>query len=313
MNLDLDPALAKLAAAQASTFSRAQAIAHDLNDHAAEVRVRRGWLTIEAPGVYGLVGVAPSWRRSLWIAHLAVGPLSWLSHQAAAAILGVEGFPRGPVVLTAKHPNHVRVRGAVIHQSTDINERWVMTKPGWPPMTTGARLFVDLAAVCRYLRLLTALDTARSAGIVTIEDVAVALQALARRGKPGVRVLARVLDELGPKEPIPVSVLERMLFGQLERAGLPRPIKQFPLPGRQAIRGCADGGYTDAMMILEADGRRWHDRLRDLKRDRERDNEATRAGYVTLRFLHEWITSDPGGVIETVRETRRMRLALLAA
>ena len=124
--------------------------------------------------------------------------------------------------------------------------------------------------------------------------------------------MTRILDERGPGLMAPASELEHLMLRALDAAGLPRPVAQHPFPGRQVIAGCVDAAYPDARIILEADGRRWHSRVRDLVRDRARDNEAARAGWQTLRFMTDELRSDPVGVAETVGETRRMRLEAAA-
>src|SRR3546814_14816748 len=86
---------------------------------------------------------------------------------------------------------------------------------------------------------------------------------------------------------------------------------QIPLPGRGPTRGIADGGYLDAQIVLEADGRRWHGRLKAARRDRERDAQVVRAGWVPLRFVYEQLVHDPAEVCAVVAETRATRLALL--
>jgi very-short-patch-repair endonuclease len=65
-------------------------------------------------------------------------------------------------------------------------------------------------------------------------------------------------------------------------------------------------------MLLEADGRRWHTRIRDLRRDHERDAEVARAGWITLRFMHEQLVGAPGEVAATVADVRQVRLVQLA-
>src|SRR3546814_15986099 len=86
---------------------------------------------------------------------------------------------------------------------------------------------------------------------------------------------------------------------------------QIPLPGRGPTRGIADGGYLDAQIVLEADGRRWHGRLKAARRDRERDAQVVRAGWGPLRFVYEQLVHDPAEVCAVVAETRATRLALL--
>jgi very-short-patch-repair endonuclease len=61
-------------------------------------------------------------------------------------------------------------------------------------------------------------------------------------------------------------------------------------------------------MLLEADGRRWHTRVRDIRRDHERDSEAARVGWVTLRFVYEQLVSAPDDVAATVADVRQVRL-----
>lgn len=99
------------------------------------------------------------------------------------------------------------------------------------------------------------------------------------------------------------------MFDALAAARLPVPRRHFPLPGRGAVEGTVDAAYPDARLIVEADGRRWHTRIRDLLRDHDRDAEAARAGWQTLRFLYERITESPDEVAATVADVLRVRLA----
>lgn len=155
----------------------------------------------------------------------------------------------------------------------------------------------DLRAIAprRELRLI------HGVGMMALTDVA-------RRGKPGVALLSRALEERGPGYVPPGSELEARLLAALTRAGLPEPVRQIQLPGRGAIEGIVDAGYADARLLLEADGRRWHTRLTDRLRDSQRDAEASRAGWLTLRFLYEQITQEPDEVASAVAETRAIRL-----
>jgi Protein of unknown function (DUF559) len=120
-----------------------------------------------------------------------------------------------------------------------------------------------------------------------------------------------VLDERGPGCLPPQSELEDRVFGLLAAAGLPAPARQFPLPGRGALTGLVDAAYPDVRLVIEADGRRWHTRIRDLRRDHLRDSEAARAGWQTLRFIYEEIVGDPDHVAATVADVRRVRSAQL--
>jgi hypothetical protein len=135
--------------------------------------------------------------------------------------------------------------------------------------------------------------------------------ALSRRGKAGIATIGALLDERAAGPPPAASQLERLLLAAIDRYGLPRPELQFAFPGRQAVHGCVDAAYPAVAVALEADGRRWHARRADLRRDRARDNEAIRAGWVTLRFMDPELRNDQAGVAATILETldRRTRQA----
>ena len=94
------------------------------------------------------------------------------------------------------------------------------------------------------------------------------------------------------------------------RAAGARPPDSASWPGprggtrRRQLQRCA-------RVILEADGRRWHTRIRDLAEDHVRDAEAARVGWETLRFVYEQIAEEPEEVCATVADVRAVRLGLL--
>jgi hypothetical protein len=267
-------------------------------------------LLLRAPGVYVLPGHPDCWEQRLWIGLLAAGPGVSVSHEAAAELHGLEGIVRGRLSYTGPHPIHHRVRGAVVHQITDVLPHHLTSIDSFP-VTTVPRTVVDLAATLSPTRLRHVLEDTTHKRLATYADTGSVLREVARRGKPGVLKLARVLDALTSDRCVPTTQLERDLFALLTGAGEPLPVAQFPFPGRQVVRGCTDGAWEDAMLIVEADGRAWHTRIADIRRDRDRDNEAARAGWATLRFLYEHIVSDGPNVVGTIHETRVRRLELL--
>ena len=111
---------------------------------------------------------------------------------------------------------------------------------------------------------------------------------------------------------MPGSQLERKLLQLLRRGGEPAPRLQVPLPGR-SLDGLVDCCYERARLMVESDGRRWPARITQMKRDYERDAAAAQAGYLTLRVLHEHVVGDPAGTLSTIRNTRLIREAQLAA
>ena len=258
------------------------------------------------PGVYAMAASPPTWSQDLWAAYLAVGR-GVVSHETALLIHGVDDrhVPRYPLTFTVSHGDHHWVPRTFVHQIDDVLTHHVCERDGLP-VSVPARAIVDLAAVVGRRRLGDVVDVVTDR-LTTITQISVCAAEIARPGKRGLGKLAAVLDERGPGHVPPQSELENRLFAVLAAAGLPAPVRQFPLPGRGAVTGLVDAAYPDVRLILEADGRRWHTRIRDLRRDHLRDAEAARAGWQTLRFLYEEIVGDPGHVAATVADVRRAR------
>jgi hypothetical protein len=291
-----------LAARQRGAFARWQLVDAGIDDAAIHRRLATGhWLTVR-PGVYELAGLPPDAEQPLWVAWLAVGPDAVVSFEAAAERHGLAPVPPGRLVFTTRHGDHHRLAGVTVHQLRDLLPHHVGEVRGLPT-TTVARTIVDLGAVLGVERLRRLVEAAVLERRTTDEAIAVTLGDVARHGKRGMRRVAAVLAGRAPGDPVPDSELERMLLGALRRGGCPEPVPQHPHPGRSTGRGRVDFAYPEARVVLEADGRRWHQRLADMKRDRARDNEAARAGWVTLRFLWEELTHDPDDVARAVLET----------
>jgi len=308
-------AVRDLAQSQDGVVSRAQLIGCGVPRRTVDRLPDSNWTQLH-PAVFVAAGVPETWERRLWAARLAVGDPTAVSHEAAGRILGFRTFDRSDVVaLSAPRGDHHRIEGAVVHQIGDLfafPDQIVAMSSGLP-VTSPARTFVDLSAVLRPGRLAYTLEDAITAKKVSVEAVSETLFRVARKGKPGVRKLLRALSAYTPGEPIPGSHLERRLLALLRAAGEPLPALQVPLPGRGGAAGLVDFCYLASKVILEVDGRRWHARVSQLKKDHDRDAQAAAAGYVTLRLMHEHVVGDPTGTVRLVRTTRMTREAQLAA
>ncbi len=303
-----DPRIARLAARQAGTFSRAQALALGMTDSSILRRIRSGRWVVLHPGVYILAGAPPAWHSEVWAAALAAGSMATVTHETALRLHGSPHVPPRPITLTVPHGAHPRVAGAVVHQIDDLRVGDVLRTEGLP-VSNPARAVVEVAATIGRRRLGRVVDDLVFDRRTTYDAVGVALARVARPGKPGVAALAATLDERSEQAVPSASVLEQALFAALVAGGLPAPSPQRALPGPGAVAGLVDGAYDDCRLIIEADGRRWHTRVEQLRRDHERDAEAARAGWQTLRFLYEQVTGDPDGVCAVVADVRAVRLA----
>jgi very-short-patch-repair endonuclease len=304
-----DARLALIASRQAASFSFAQALATGFPRATISRRLARGTWERRHPGVFALAGSEPTWSQRLWVAWLAAGGDSVLTHETSALLHGAERLPSSPVVLTNPHGWHHHIDGVFVHQIDDLVDPHRTTHWGLP-VSTPARCVVELGATQTTAVVGRVADDLVRLRRTTFARIARVLADVTRPGKPGLERVGRVLEErMGGVVP-PGSELERALFAALEAGGLPRPERQVRLPGT-GIAGLVDGAYSDAKLILEADGRRWHARVEAARADRERDAQAARAGWQTLRFVYEQIVHDPAEVCAVVAETRAARLSLL--
>lgn len=238
----------------------------------------------------------------------SAGPRCWSSATSHEAVLSFESAARihglstvsadGPTVLTVRHSGWVRLPRIVVHQINDLAPHHVVHVDGFP-VTSVPRTLVDLAAIWRRGRLRLAVEDAVAAKRTTDAAIGAVLRSVARRGKPGVRNLTAVLDERGPGTAPPASQLERDFFALVRRSPLPDPHRQYPLPRRDGVRNLSDAAWSEVKLIVEVDGRRWHQRLADMKRDRDRDLKAAAAGWQVVRLLYEHVVGAPD---ETIRE-----------
>lgn len=302
-----------MAAAQAGAISRRQLLADGMSRSSIQRRLRNGALVAVLPGVYVVAGSPDTLARRRWVAVLAVGGEPVFSFDSAARIQRLSNVAdRGPVVLTVPHSGSQTLPGIVVHQIDDLAADHVEQVGPWR-VTTVPRTIVDLAATWRSGRLGLTLDDAVTAKQTTIEEVGACLRSVARRGKPGVRLLTELLDGHRPGEPVPASQLERDWFRLVDRSPLPRPVRQHPLPRTDGVRGLVDSAWPPVKLIVEVDGRRWHQRIKDMKRDRDRDLQASALGWQVLRPLHEHVVGAPEETLREIVATYEIRARQLGA
>jgi hypothetical protein len=307
-----DARLALTASRQAGAFSFQQAIRAGFPRATISRRLASGAWVRSFVGVYSFGGAPRTELSALWHAILAIGPAAVITHETGALAQGAERLPESPLTFTVPHRWHHRLPGVFVHQIDDLVP-WHCTRWRGLPISKPSRCVVELGATQPEAVVGRVLDDLIQLRRTTMVEVSRVFADVLRPGKPGMVTIGRVLDARGDGHVPPASELERLLFGTLEAGGLPAPVRQIVLPGRErgGIRGIADAGYPDAKVLLEADGRRWHLRMAASRQDRERDAQVIRDGWVPLRFLHEQLVDDPAEVCAVVADTRADRLRLL--
>jgi hypothetical protein len=314
MNDDTEPhrhrRVATLAQDQHSCFTYHQAIGSGFTRSAILRMLRMGVWERVTDGIYRPAGAPLSWEAEVMAAVLGV-PGSVAAFQTAARLRTLPTFAATrPELAVMRHTNHEE-RLAIVHELKDLAAADV-AMVGPIPVTTVARTIVDLAAIHRRPRLERVLDDALVRRLTTVDEVSRVLERVARRGKPGVRLLRALLAARAEGLVLPTSELERTFYKLLDDSTLPVATRQWHAPWWDSPAGHVDAAWPDYGVIAEVDGRRWHSRDQDDERDKFRDGVAARHGFHVRRFSHRQVTEDGAwvlGVLEGLLRSRMHRSA----
>lgn len=240
-------------------------------------RLRREWVTVH-PGVYVTHTGPLTWLQRAWAAVLDAAP-AVLSHQSAVQAVLHNGS--GPIHISVDRRRRVTRRpGVVVHYRSDLDD--VALYNSHPPRMRLEDAVVELAAGAEDTKSAVAyFADAVQARITTADRLLDALNARlrVRHSEFLRRVLADVRDGA-------CSALEHRYLVAVERAhGLPTGARQKE--SASGRRGLRDVVYEDWGVIVELDGRLFHDNATSYDRDLERDLDAAaaedlrtvRAGY----------------------------------
>ena len=307
MRRDVDAQVEVIAALHAGAFSTEHVRSVGGDRKLAKRRVDAGRWLRRPGGTFVLAGVPETLDQRRHLALLGAGGGARLTHESAGELHGLDGVPRGLIVVSVPHSKRLILPSVVVHRIDDYEPDDHATIGGFPA-TTAARTLLDLAAVVSPLRHRRATEHAITERLTTFAELGDVLARTRRQGKTGVGRLMTTLDELSGRAPA-ASELERQLERVAAMAGV-RGVRQFPLPwDAEPMVGLVDLAVPESRLLLEADGRRWHARLEAMERDRRRDRLALRAGWETIRFMYRDLVHDPRGAAEDIRVIHRRRLA----
>jgi hypothetical protein len=287
---DLDRAIDGLARRQHGAFHRRQAVRKGATRYTIEGRLGNGrWVRLAGSDVFALPSHPGTWLRQAMAATLCV-PDGAVAERAAAALHRFPGFNRGGIpVVTRRGTTHDSPFGPV-RESTTVGRFTVVEGIR---VVSRADCLVQLAPLLGAPDLDALLDDVAGADRHLLDAFRERYVALAHSRIAGIGDIRAVLAERGDGYVPPRSVLERRLrslFGGLP--SIPTPTWEATPPWWEPGEHRVDGLIEDWNLIVEADGRRWHTRVRDFERDRWRDNEAAIHGHHVMRFSFHQLTRE---------------------
>jgi len=287
-----------MAAAQHGLVSDKQALAAGLSPSSIHHRVRTGRWERILPRVYRISGAPDSWGQRLMAACLWAGEGSAVSFAPAAALWGIEGFPRRTVEISTVANLKPRGRDMVVHRMDGNLLKDLVVIDGIP-VTSIRRTLLDLAGA-KHRRAEIALDRALRKELTSLGQMCLFYEEEWTRGRRGIAILRDLLAQRVPGQAPTDSDLELELLRLIKRAGLPRPVTQHPVDAG-GITLHPDLAYPEIKLAIECDGYAWHNDREARDRDNDRDIMLQTAGWTVLRFSWTKIHYQPAQVIAVLR------------
>lgn len=296
----MDRQMALVAGTQLGLLTHRQTIDAGLTDEGIQWRLDTGrWRRVHR-GVYAVAGAPHSWEQDVLAACLAAGAGAVTSHRSAAVLWELDGVSRDVVEISVPRPLTHRLRGVVVHRSTDIDRTTPAVRAGIG-VTSPMRTLVDLGAVVPPWIVERGLDHALSRRLVTVVGLRRELDIVARKGRRGAGVLRALLDERSDCHLGPESVLEARMLRLCRDHGLPVPVCQFEVRLGQRLLGRVDFAVPHLRLAIEVDGYEHHSTLAAFQRDRVRQNDLVAAGWTVLRFTWDDVTRRPEKVAAAIQ------------
>jgi very-short-patch-repair endonuclease len=279
----IDSVIAAFARRQHGVVTTAQLAGAGVSRNAIRLRERRGLLTRLHQGVYRLGPTHSPFADSMAATLACAGVLS---HQSAAALLGIRRPERGPVHVTVTRGHARKRKGLVIHRTRHLRPDEVTTWKGITT-TTAARTLLDLATELPTKHLTRAIEEAQIQRHLDHSSLADAVDnARGHRGRSALRAATTTNPKLTRSE------AERRLLELIRAAELPEPETNRRVGGYEV-----DVLWPVDRLVVEVDGFAFHGGREAFERDRRRDAELTAAGFRVARVTWRQIADEPEALV----------------
>lgn len=292
--------------------TRSHLLAAGMGRAALESAVARGDLVRLRRGVYA-PGPLPSRGRHLlrdgrpdlsYVAEVRAVLLSLGADAVAAgrtaAVLWAMDMLVEPTAVEVRVPrsrSRVQLKGVTVTRSAaEAAVQLAVLGLDPLPVLSAVDTVLELAATRKEREAVVIADSALRRGLVTVDELWAGLAAQARR--PGNARVRRVLALVDPKSG---SVLESILRYLLVKNGL-HPSSQYVFRDGKRFLYRVDFCFEAERLVVEGDGRRWHDPDDARRTDRHRDNGLARRGWKVLRFTWAEVKDSPAYVLACVRD-----------
>lgn len=291
-------AISDLAATQYGVFAVGQLAELGVTRRWLDNLVRRNVVRRVGSGVYAMTGSPATWHQQLQIGLLVLGDGSWVSHRAAAKLLGLDRTKDSePVEFTTLRAARNRACPYRVHSTTSMPPLDHVPVDGLR-CTSGTRTVLDLAhARVTRTALEAAIDSAVRLGWSSPIAIATRLAEFRGPGRYGSPLLDRLMVEAGGH-----TMLERRFLELVRRAGLPRPLTLVIHQRNGNTVARVDFLFEPYGVVVETDGKLGHSSSSERAKDAQRRGELEDLGRRVYQYTWEDVTARPGYVERTLTE-----------
>jgi hypothetical protein len=284
----------KHAAGNHGIISRVEALALGMTNRTIDLRLRDGaWIRMQ-PGIFRTSAFPETWRGKLRSALLWAGPGAYASHRSAAALYGLDGFPEGPIEITA--PTNKSIGGVKVHRSKVGARVRVVDgiEVGWVERT-----LVEICITGDPIRCGLAVDDALRRKLTTLDRLWQELQGCTK-GTRGAKTFRKLIEGRDDRDGKLDSKLEAKILTILRRIKGEAFDVQHPVVAN-GNKYRLDFFHARSVLGIEGHSFRWHfgDSAHD--KDAERHNDLTLEGIRMLYVTWDQAMFRPNDVEAKVR------------
>lgn len=272
---------------------------------AIDRRVRCGLLVPILPGVYRLSSGPTTWNADLFAATEWAGEGALVRGLSMAALVGLEGFPPGPIQLyTRTGKTHPKVETIRLR-----SDRWASLGLRWWEgirTTTIERMLLDLCSITSPTRAGRAMDEALIRKLTALGRLRT--EAEASIGCKGIRLFSQLLETRDDRDGMIRSEMERRMLRLLKRLpGRAEADHEVVIHGRRYF---LDFAFPVARLAIECQSTRWHAGAEAIKSDSRRHRDLTLAGWTVLYYTWDDIKFRPQEIVREISDFLTPRLAI---
>jgi len=293
-------ALSRLGAESCGVFRGSDAVAHGVTRKQLTTLVAAEIIRRELPDVYAMCAVAASAEQRLRAALLWAGDDSAAGGRSAGSWYRLEGVVDAKPEVVVPRGRGLRSDRVEVHFGTRRDALMIRTHRGLRVTGPEATL-VRLAHILDAEALEVACEDARRRRLTSVEALRAYLDRFGASGRPGIAPMRTLLRQLDPAH-ASRSTLEVRARRLLVAHGITDFTRELPLEwnGRTYFY---DFGFEHRRVILETNGRRWHDDPVDDEYDNEKWSVPGRYGFKLVLATWHKVVKHPDRLIDELIAT----------